>query len=180
MIDHVRRLTSCVRYQPLNAGAAAVRRPDLIHHGPVQVELARQLARVPVAARVVGAEVEGQAVLLGQRQEHIHQVDRRPVAALPLDQHLRRVGQPALVAGADQDHRVDADGLHGREVGVPFGPAPVLVRDVVGDLVEERACERHGWRGIDGVSHGGSLVRRKSIGLIVHRRGDCSSIRSLP
>ncbi len=108
----------------------AVETPNLVDDVSVVLHLVRHVVRVPVFARVVEPEVELHAVLLGQPQIHVHQVDRGHVAPLP-QQVGRGVGDELAVARADQDDRIDADGFHVAEVAVPFALAPVLMGYVV-------------------------------------------------
>ena len=75
-------------------------------------------------------------MLLSQTAEHVDKVDRRHVASL-LEKIWRRVCDEFTISAADVDHCVDTDGLHVCEVLIPFFLAPVLVRDVVGNFVEE-------------------------------------------
>jgi len=116
---------------------AAVHVPHLVDYIFIMLHLMRHVARVPVFARVVKPEVKLHAVLAGQAQEQIEQVDRRHVTPF-FEQVGRRVGDELAVARANPDHRVDADRLHMAEICVPLLLAPVLVRDVVRNFVEER------------------------------------------
>ena len=116
---------------------AAVHVPHLVDYIFIMLHLMRHVARVPIFARVVKPEVKLHAVLAGQAQEQIEQVDRRHVTPF-FEQVGRRVGDELAVARANPDHRVDADRLHMAEICVPLLLAPVLVRDVVRNFVEER------------------------------------------
>ena len=118
--------------------APSVHVPHLVDHILVVLDLVRHVVRVPVLARVVEAEIELHAVFLGQPQEEVDQIDRRHVAPL-FEQIGRGVGDELAVSRTDDDHRVDADGLHVAEIGLPLLRTPVLVGNVVRDFVEERA-----------------------------------------
>ena len=104
------------------------------------LDFTRHVARVPVPARVVEAEIEFHTIFLGQTQVHIDQVDRGHIASLP-EQVGRRIGDELAVSRANQDHGIDADGFHVAEVGVPLLLAPVLVGNIVGNLIQE--CSRN-------------------------------------
>ena len=75
-------------------------------------------------------------MLLGKPAEHVYKVDRRHVAAF-LEKIRGRVGYELPVSAAYINDGVDADGLHVGEVPVPFFLSPVLVRDVVRNLVQK-------------------------------------------
>ncbi len=122
--------------ETLVLGAVAL--PDFVDDVLVGFHLVAHVAGVPVLAAVVQAQHEFHVILLCQAAEHVDQVHRRHVAALP-QQVGRRIGDELAVAATDVDNRVDADGLHVPEVPVPLPFAPVLVRDVVGNLIQEGA-----------------------------------------
>ena len=110
--------------------------PDFVNDELVVLYLVAHVLRVPVNSRVIEAQVEFHSVFLRQAAEHVDEIDGRHVAAF-LQKIRRRVGYEFPVAAAYVDDCVYADGLHICEVPVPFLLAPVLVRDVVGYLVEE-------------------------------------------
>ena len=117
---------------------AAVHVPDLLDHIFIMLDFARHVARIPVFARIVEAEIKFHPVFFSQPQEQIDQIDRRHIAPL-LQQVGRRVGNELAVTRSDFDYGIDADGLHMAEVGVPLLFAPILVGDVMRNLIEERA-----------------------------------------
>src|SRR5690606_5020464 len=56
--------------------------PNLVDHVAVVLDLVAHVSRGPVVPRVVEAEVELHAMLLGQAQEKVEQVNRGHVASL--------------------------------------------------------------------------------------------------
>ena len=66
----------------LEALVVAIHLPHLVDDVTVVLDLVCHVARVPVVARVVESEIELHAILIGQTQIHVDEVDRRHVAAL--------------------------------------------------------------------------------------------------
>ncbi len=115
--------------------------PDLINDELVGLQFVGHLACVPVPSAVVQPETELHPVLVGEAEEQLDQIHGRHVASLA-EKVLARVGEELAVAAADEDHRVDPHGLHVPEVQVPLLRSPVLVRNVVRDLVQECPGDR--------------------------------------
>ena len=76
------------------------------------------------------------AVFIGEAQEHIKQVGRRHIAAFA-KKIFRRISYKLTIAAATSNNCVDAESLHVLEILIPFGFAPVLMRNVMGDFIEE-------------------------------------------
>lgn len=176
-------------YQPPKLGVVlSVVFPHLVDYIAVVLNFPGEVARVPVAARIVEAEPEFHAVFVGKGQEHVEQVARRHVAAFA-KQILRGVGYEFAVARANHDHRVDAHGLHVLEIALPFLRPPVLVRYVVRYFIEERSGDfkpcagRHDEAGVGCGGRrrlSGSLCRQ--IGRATQkssRRGECRSLQKV-
>ena len=119
---------------------AAILLPHFVYYIFIVLNLPGEVARVPVAARIVEAEVELHAMLVCQAEEHVQQVGARLIASLA-HQVFGRIGDELAVAGTDHDDGVDADGTHVAEVPVPLFLAPVLVGDVMGNLIQEGAAD---------------------------------------
>ena len=128
---------------PLKRLVMSVSGPHLVDQFQVQVYLAPEEPLLPVFARIVHAEIERHAVFVGQREEHLHQIDRWIVHLLAFEQALERRGDPPSQPGADQHHGVDPHVFHRPEIGVPLPDAPVLVGNVPAHLVEKRRADRN-------------------------------------
>ena len=115
--------------------------PDLIDDELVGLQLVGHLASVPVPAAVVQSETELHPVFVGEAEEQFEQIHGRHVATL-FEKILARVGEEFAVAAADEDHGVDAHRLHIPEIQIPLLGSPVLVRNVMRDLVQERPADR--------------------------------------
>ena len=140
----------------------AVVLPHLVNDEAVVLGLLRHIARVPIVARVVEAEVELHAVFVGKAEEHIQQVGRGGVAPLA-DEVFRRIGDKFAVARANHDNRVDANRAHMLKVGIPLLFAPILVRNIVADFVEKGS----------GNFHRCSFVRFPIVVVACEGVGDC-------
>ena len=128
----------------------AVFGPHLVDELHVQFDLLLILSHVPVVARVVGPEPEIHSVLVGQREEHLHQIHGRILDLSGPEQAIERRRDPAAEPGADQHDGVDSHLLHGLEVGVPLLHAPVLMGNVPAHLVEERGADGEGFEDLFG------------------------------
>ncbi len=122
---------------------ASVPFPDLLDDIFVRLNLIGHVSRIPILPGVIEAEPEFHIVFLRQTAEQVDKVDRGHVG--PLFQQVgRRIGDELAVAASDVDHGVDPDGFHVLKIQVPLFFAPVLVGDVVRDLVEEGAGDGEG------------------------------------
>lgn len=90
----------------------------------------------PVEARIVGSKEGLEAIFVGEGVEHLADI---VVDFQKVGEALRLEDALVLVPGADDDDGVDADPGVEFEFFAPIRLAPVLARDVVGDLVEESA-----------------------------------------
>ena len=95
---------------------------------------------VPVYSGIIKSEIELHAVLLSQAAEHIDEVYRRHIAAF-LQKIWRRIGDELTIAATDVDNCVDTDCLHICKILVPFLLAPVLMRNVMRNLIKECSCD---------------------------------------
>ena len=125
-------------YVPASEAAVlfAVHLPHLVDDELVVLDFVAHVLRVPIDSRIVEAEVEFHVIFLRQAAEHVDEVHRRHIAAF-LQQVRGWVGDELAVAASYVYDRVYAYGFHIGEIAVPFLFAPVLVRDVVGNLIQE-------------------------------------------
>ena len=151
---------------PLKRLVVAVSGPHLVDQFQVQVYLALEEALLPVFARIVHAEIERHTVFVGQRKEHLHQIDRGIVHLLAFEQTLERRSDPPPQPGADQHHGVDPHVFHRPEIGVPLPDAPVLVGNIPAHLVEERRTNGNRLEN----AFGSEIVVRQATGRVAARR----------
>ena len=123
---------------------AAVALPNFVYDVLVCLHLIAHVSGVPVFARVVQAKPELHSVLLGQAAEHVYQVHRRHIATL-LEQIGRRVCDELAITAANVYDGIYAHGLHVAEIPVPLLFSPVLMGNVVRNLIQE--CARD-WKGV--------------------------------
>ena len=96
------------------------------------------VAGVPVNTRVIQSEIEFHPITVRQTQKQVKQVDRRRIAPFS-NQICRRICDKLSVSATNHYNGVDPYCLHIAEIRVPLLLAPVLVRDIVRNLVQESA-----------------------------------------
>jgi hypothetical protein len=92
---------------------------------------------------IIEAEKEINMVFPGQLEKHFQKVIGGDEATHFLVEDLRGIRHPVLPSATDHDNRIDPDGLHGLKIAIPLLIPPVLMGDVVADLVQKRACYFH-------------------------------------
>ena len=115
--------------------------PDLIYHKTIILDIVAHIPGVPPLSGIIEAKHELHFIFLCQPAEHIYQIDRRHITAF-LQQIGRWIGDKLAISAADVDHRVYTDCFHISEIRIPFLLSPVLMRYIVGYLVQEGACYR--------------------------------------
>ena len=123
--------------------AVTVERLDFVDDLDLHLRVVQTGGLIEFGIEVVphaSACVELQAVLFGEGQEEVDPVHGwlMPEAAVR-GNDLGGIGQELVETAADQEDLLDAHRLHCREIRVPLLGTPVVVRNVVGDLIQKRA-----------------------------------------
>ena len=127
----------------------AVFLPNFVYELVVHIDFLLELTHVPPITGIIEAEEELHIVFVGKGEKHLDEVNRRIVAVrLSLKHRFKRSGNPRAEAATDHHYGVDAHILHCPEIGVPFFDAPVLVRNVPADFIEESSVYLHSLRNV--------------------------------
>ena len=123
--------------------AVTVERLDLVDDLHLHLRVVQPCGLIEFGVEVIahaGSREELQAVLFGEGEEKVNPVDGRLVPEPSVrGNHLRGIGKEVVQTAADQEDLLDAHRLHRREIRVPFLRPPVVVRNVVRDLIQESA-----------------------------------------
>ncbi len=107
---------------------------DFVNKRLVEIDLLPPRSSPPIETRVVSAEIEADAELIGEGQENLGEV---LVHRKQVGNALRLKDALVLVPGPNDDDRVDADLGVELKFATPLLRSPILRWDIVRDLIKK-------------------------------------------